>query len=610
MCGIAGAINLPDIKNAKDTLAHRGPDSFGIWEEGNVFLVHRRLAILDLSSAGHQPMEFENLVISYNGEVYNYKEIRSELKKSGYSFQSRTDTEVILKAYHYWGATCVKKFNGMFAFGIYHKDSGKMYVARDQVGIKPLYYFHKNEVFAFGSELKAFPKAIKEEVNIAGLIKFLILSYIPAPDTAYQNVFKLEPGHYLEFENEEIKTTKYWSFSDKNTHQSNYHISSYEDAINLIEEKLKASVAMQLVADVPVGSFLSGGVDSSLITALAQAQSPTPIKTYAMGFAEKAFDESPFAEEVAKHLKTEHTTLTFSPKDLIEMTESYDYYFDEPFGDSASLPLSVLCKKAKEQGITVALSGDGGDELFLGYDRYQFATKYYDLFKNKPAILRSLVTSLFKISKNDRALKMIYPIKFPSMINFYQLLYTCIKPWDIKSAIKKEVLVNEFGNTGVDIYDVLNLQKEHLVSEKDLAEIDLLRNLPDDMLTKADRASMRYSLEMRVPILDREILEISAALPNEFLLHEGVKKSILKDILYKYVPKHLIDRPKRGFTVPIALWLRNELRQEVESLPNDLPDFINSSFVVKIIDEHLNLGRNHSYIIWNLLRLAKFTKSV
>lgn len=605
MCGIAGAINLPEIVKAKELLKHRGPDSFGIYEENNVCLIHRRLAILDLTLAGHQPMLFEDLVIVYNGEIYNFLEIKNDLINHGYIFDSLTDTEVVLKAYHCWGRECVSKFNGMFAFCIYNKAKNSFFIARDKIGIKPLYYYHVDDVFAFGSELKVFPKNILKW-NEKSLIQFLVLSYIPAPSSVYDSVFKLEPGCFLEFEKERLSITRYWSSLDTSTHNK-YEISDYNQALNLVEGELKKSVKMQMVADVNIGCFLSGGVDSSLMAALAQQNSVQPIETYSMGFPEKEYDESGYAKDVADHLKTNHHTLHFTPHDLLELIDDYDFYFDEPFGDSASLPLSILCKKAKEQGITVALSGDGGDELFLGYDRYTFATKYFDMFKNKSKFLRTVISTGFSLSKNDKALKMIYPVKNPSLLNFYQLMYTCIKPWDLNEALMPGVLEKNFNTEEVSVFDILNLNKDISISnEKDLSNLDILRNLPDDMLTKSDRASMRFSLELRVPLLDSNVVEISRAISNDLLLKDGVKKSILKDILNKYVPKTLIDRPKKGFTVPLMEWFRGELKGEILALKDGLPEFINKRYVEKLVNEHINQGRNHSYTLWNLLRLKKF----
>jgi asparagine synthase (glutamine-hydrolysing) len=606
MCGIAGAIKLPEINKAKEVLTHRGPDSFGIYEQDDVCLVHRRLAIVDLSEAGHQPMFFKDLIITYNGEIYNFQAIKQELISNGYSFNSHSDTEVILKAYDCWGHKCLLKFNGMFAFCIFNKTTKSFFVARDKIGIKPLYYYHNDDVFAFGSELKVFPAQILARKNEKALLQFLVLGYITAPDSAYRNVFKLEPGSYLEFKEGKLTMHKYWSPIDKSTHQP-YHINQYEDALEIVEQVLQRAVKMQMVADVNVGCFLSGGVDSSLIAALAQKNSAIPIKTYSMGFKEKGFDESGYAREVANHLKTDHHTLTFSPDDLLELINDFDFYFDEPFGDFASLPLSILCKKAREQGITVALSGDGGDELFLGYERYSFATRYYNLFKNQPKFLRQLLVEGLKLSKNDKALKMVYPLSNPTLLNFYQVYATSLKPWDIDQAIDKDFLREIYGKEEINIYDILNLTPDVKVeNEKDLSNIDILWNLPDEMLTKSDRASMRFSLELRVPLLDANLMEISRAIPNHLLLKGGVKKSIIKDILAKHVPKPLFDRPKRGFSVPIGLWFRNQLKSDLLDLAQGLPHFIKKGYVNQLVHEHLNLGRNHSYTLWNLMRIKKF----
>jgi len=609
MCGIAGSVNMPAIIRAKEVLEHRGPDSFGVYHEHDVCLVHRRLAIVDLTDAGHQPMLFNELVITFNGEIYNFHSIREELLQKGYSFQSHSDTEVILKAYDCWGNQCLSKFNGMFAFCIYNTKTKSFFVARDKIGIKPLYYYHKDNVFAFGSELKVFPSSILSHKNEKALLQFLVLGYITAPHSAYKNVYKLPQGSYLEFQNHEVKITKYWSAIDQSTHLV-YQINSYQHALELVEEKLQQAVEMQMVADVNVGCFLSGGVDSSLIAALAQKASPVRVKTYSMGFNEKGFDESGYAAAVAGHLKTDHQNLSFVPEDLLELISDFDYYFDEPFGDFASLPLSILCKKAKEEGITVALSGDGGDELFLGYERYTFATRFNGLFENKPEFLRHWFTSALRLTNKEKALKMIYPIDNPSLLNFYQVYATSVKPWDLHQVVNKDFLRKHFGKEEITIDDILDIPADFLLqNEKDLSNIDLLWNLPDEMLTKSDRASMRFSLELRVPMLDASLIEISRAIPNHLLLKDGRKKSILKDILAKHVPKALFDRPKRGFSVPISLWFRNELKGELLTLNEGLPPFINKAYVNQLVHEHLYLNRNHSYTLWNLMRIKKFYSS-
>jgi asparagine synthase (glutamine-hydrolysing) len=606
MCGIAGAVNMPAIISAKEVLEHRGPDSFGTYQEQDVCLVHRRLAIVDLTDAGHQPMFFKELVITFNGEIYNFQSIRQELVEKGYSFHSHSDTEVILKAFDCWGNLCLSKFNGMFAFCIFNTKTKSFFVARDKIGIKPLYYYHRENVFAFGSELKVFPSSILSHKNEKALLQFLVLGYMTAPHSAYQNVYKLAPGCYLEYQNGELNITKYWSAIDQSTH-SPHQINNYQNALALVEEELQRAVEMQMVADVNVGCFLSGGVDSSLIAALAQKTAPVPIKTYAMGFKAQGFDESGYATAVAGHLKTAHQNLTFEPEDLLELITDFDFYFDEPFGDFASLPLSILCKKAKEQGITVALSGDGGDELFLGYERYTFATRFHRLFKNKPELLRHWFTSALRLTNREKALKMIYPINNPTLLNFYQVYATSVKPWDLHLVVDKDFLRKHFGKENITMYDILDIPADFpLENEKDLSNIDLLWNLPDEMLTKSDRASMRFSLELRVPMLDASLIEISRAIPNHLLLKDGVKKSILKDILAKHVPNALFDRPKRGFSVPLALWFRNELKDELLTLNEGLPSFINKGYVNQLIHEHLNLGRNHSYTLWNLMRIKKF----
>lgn len=581
-----GEYNLPQIAlSMRDTLIHGGPDDGGIYIEPQqgLALAHRRLSILDLSPLGHQPMEFENLVITYNGEVYNFKEIRNELENLGYTFKSNTDTEVVLKAFHKWGINAVHKFRGMFAFAVWDKKKKELILVRDKIGVKPLYWYFKEGLFMFSSELKAFPKhpKFKKQLNLKGLTLYLQYGYITAPYTIFENTYKLLPGYYLKVDSKgNIKINPYWEienfFLKGIAEKEKWLKRNEEELTEELEGLLTESFKLRMVADVPIGMFLSGGIDSSLVCALLTKEGYR-LKTFTIGFYEKKYNEAPYAKKIAQHLGTEHYELYCTPREAYEIIPKLPEIYDEPFGDSSAIPTFLVSKLAKSQ-VKVSLSADGGDEQFCGYTRYIFTFNKITKLANFP--LKDLVVKILEILGVDNLYKLykIFSFILPKYTNTRDKIEKLIKILKEKDPIRaydtslKYFLAKDFKNLiKIDLpledhlFKVKTLQKKTNLSKSDLLTLlmyyDLKTYLPDDILVKVDRATMEVALEGREPFLDHKILEWSTQLPTELKYKNGKTKYILRKILYKYLPQELVDRPKQGFGVPIYEWFRNELKE-------------------------------------------------
>jgi len=601
MCSILGYFNTKltydEIVKQNFIMSHGGPNNSTVKEfklkNKNLFMCHNRLSIQDLATHANQPMENEKYVIVFNGEVYNHLEIRKELKFN--QFKTNSDTETLLHAFTEFGIEkAIEKFIGMFAIGLFDKLENKLYLIRDRVGIKPLYWTYKNNEFAFTSELKGLSSHLRMNTSNKALIQFMTFGYIPGNNSYYEDINKLKPGHYLVFDGEIVNIKRYWDLP-KDKVNIGFH-----EACERTEELIRSSIKYRLLADVEVGSFLSGGVDSSLVSAIIQQESNQKVKTFSMGFEDKTYDESVYAKEVANYIKSDHYEYRFGVKDVFNLLDTLDIYYDEPFGDASSLPMMLLSQKTKEQ-VSVVLSGDGGDELFLGYDRYSFTQNYYNKLSKLPQSLRSILSLLGKYSGQDKLRKMSYPLKNLNEENLYSLLYSSTKPWELSSLFDKEFLKESFGDSHPSLLNIAEYQFDGKDIIDNLSRLDFNRYLPDDILTKVDRASMAYSLEARVPLLDHRIVEFAYMLPSEVKLTNG-PKSILKEILYKQVPRKLIDRPKRGFSVPLKYWFRNELKSAVYDKINSLDDRFNKKYLMKIFNEHQK-GRNFEYVLWNILRL-------
>ncbi len=563
MCGITGFIsprfNREQLQSYTQTVEHRGPDAQGLYfeESGNFHLGlgHRRLAIIDLSAAGNQPMFSHDgrYVIIYNGEVYNFREIRDE-KLSGLSWNSTSDTEIILELFSRYGPDCFQWLNGMYAIAIWDTLEKKLILSRDPLGIKPLHFYMKDDVMVFASELKVIKKAIPSlEINYDILPGFLHMGYIAHPNTIYKDVIKLSAGSWAEFTvNKENKILfreqSFWKVQDK---ISNRIIKDESIAKKMLNDLVEDSVQKQLVSDVPIGTFLSGGIDSSLVTAMA-ARVSQRVKTFSIAVVDGKVNEAPFAAAVAKHLKTEHYELPISQKEMLEMVPGFLNVYDEPFCDSSAFP-TLLVSKLARQYVTVALSGDGGDELFLGYNTYKWAKRLqHPLLKLASPVLHAGSKTLS--SRYKRAGKLFEKHK---SAHFKSHLFS-----QDQYFFSEKELRNILIDRKVDVSPInYNFNGRQLDPREQASFWDIENYLKDDLLVKVDRASMQYSLETRVPLLDYRIVEFALNLSTDLKIHKnGTMKYLLKQVLYDYVPKELLDRPKWGFSIPLVKWLKTDLK--------------------------------------------------
>ncbi len=625
MCGISGFIDFKSssnneiLRNMTDVLHHRGPDDSGYSLYNNqqnnyqIGLGHRRLSILDLSTHGHQPMQFEDIEIVYNGEVYNFNEIKEELTKFGYSFHSESDTEVIIKAYHKWGMKALHKFNGMFALTIFDKKKGKVFIIRDRAGIKPLFWYVKDNIILFASELKSFhqhPK-FKKQINTNSLALFLQYQYIPEPHSIFENCFKLKAGHYLEItlKDKSVVEHKYWDVID--AYNKPKLDMSEEEATNETEKILKSAFEYRMVSDVPVGIFLSGGYDSSLVTAILQKDRTQKLKTFTIGFHEKGYDETPYAKAVATHLGTDHTEYYCTQKDALEIIPKLSNIYDEPFSDASSIPTTLVSQLARKD-VTVALSADGGDEIFAGYDKYALSSQYYNLFSKIPKFTHSPILSLMEkvnpnnipVAKNSFNFATKYEkaknmLKSENCVEVMQNVAHQITDYELKNIIKNSF---KLPTTNYECASLLNHTNDNI--DRMLA-IDYKTYMLDDILTKVDRATMSVSLEGREPLLDYRIIEFAASLPSKYKYKNSSTKHILKAITHRYIPKELMDRPKMGFGVPLIEWFKDELKEyfliylDEERLRRE--GIFNAKEVVWMRDKYLRGEKVNVETLWSLL---------
>lgn len=565
MCGICGFITKRRVdeyalKKMNDTIKYRGPDDEGFyfdysdgWEIG---LAQRRLSVIDLSEGGHQPMlsDDNSIVAVYNGEIYNFEEIKRELIEKGYKFKSKSDTEVIVYGFKEWGIDCIKKFNGMFAVVIYDKHNKEIYFIRDRMGVKPLYYYYNNQDLVFGSELKPIMKYpfFCKEIDISSLNLYLAHQYIASPKTIFKHTYKLEPGEILKFKDGQISTFKYWDIIEKYNNRV-VEDKSFDEHRDELEDLIRDSVTKRMIADVPVGTFLSGGIDSSLISALAQKNRMNPIDTFTIGFYEDKYNEANEAKEIAKILGTNHHEEYCSIKDAKDLIYDIPKYYDEPFADSSQLPTMLVSRIAKQK-VTVALSGDGGDELFCGYNSYD-----YMLLQQKCIPLGKLFKNIYQLHTTGSK----YAWKLGKLLRCDSEEAAVII--DYKNSNDIIAAFSEEKPTIFKKYDMTNRLNTKNIQEKRMV-LDMTTYLPDDILTKVDRASMRYSLEARTPFLDCRVVEKSFGIPHIYKYNSGSKKDILKEILYKYVPKEIMDRPKKGFAIPLNKWLHIDLFKLIDEL--------------------------------------------
>lgn len=598
MCGIYGTTKRYDaaILNKKLCRAQfRGPDFSTYKDYGSVVLGHNRLAIIDLDPRSNQPFDYGHTSIVFNGEIYNFNSLKETLSKKGYIFSTTSDTEVICAAYMAYGTDCVNYLNGMFSFVLYDKQKNILFGARDRLGKKPFYYYHNGKDFEFASQPSQIAIAQKLTVDQTAINDFFLWGYIPQPKSIWKEIRKLPPGYYLTYrlDSGQLSTTKYW---DLDYSWENKFTGTFAEAKEELSALLADAVKIRMIADVPLGIFLSGGVDSSLVAAYA-CQAVDKVKTFSVKFDEKRFDESGYAQQVASHLGTEHHVIECNYNEGIELIENITTYYDEPFADSSAVPSMLLAKHTRKH-VTVALSGDAGDEAFLGYGRYNWIKKKSRLFI-VPQIFRQGVAALINLSPNYRHKLIAKGIGHKSVESLYvKMLGGLDKSW--------------VTNNDLFLPDDLNmvLRSRKPLLEK-MSDFDIKTYLDGDINTKVDRASMAFSLETRAPLMDYRIIEFSRRLPTEFKFDlEGNQKKILKEVLYEHVPAEMFNRPKSGFTMPFEEWFRKDLRPYVLDMLSEKNlkniDGINIRRAKEIVQEHMSGRCNHYPSIWKLLVLSQW----
>lgn len=640
MCGISGYISKKRITKEQlqvmnDTMYHRGPDDSGVeiydGKDGYIIgFAQRRLAIQDLSPLGHQPMHSSNgrISIVFNGEIYNFLELKKEL--SDYPFKSNCDTEVIIAAYLKWGIDMVDHIHGMFAIALYDRETDNVYLIRDRIGKKPLFYYLDGENIVFASELKPIFKCphFTPVINKSILSRYLYQQYIGSFDTVFENTYKLEPGTVLTFCKGQITKRKYWDINEVYKRLSKDQVTDYGQAKAELKELLKKSVADRMIADVPLGTFLSGGYDSSLITAIAQEISDKPVKTFCIGFNEEGYNEAQYAKEIASYLGCDHTEYYISEKEMFDLVESIPKYYDEPFADDSQIPSMLVCSVAKKD-VTVALSGDGGDEFFCGYNVYDYVRKAQSL-----DAIGAISYGLGQIPTPGKRLLDRYPVKVRSIaLNRNKDAKTQLtSPFYVDASYgfvygfdgKRAYVDSEFGKDSNIFDDSTRSVRYHMERAMDIKDyqirrmlLDMNTYLPEDILVKMDRASMKYSLENRCPIMDTRVMEYSFRLPHSFKYHNGDKKHILKDIVYDYIPRQMLERPKTGFAAPVDKWLRGPLKEQLMSFSDSAfiknQGLFDSDYVSDFFNRYLaredtghGSGNNLSKIAWPFFVFQKW----
>ena len=618
------------VHNMVDTIRYRGPDDFGVWcdDTARIGLGHARLSIIDLSPEGHQPMVSSSgrYVLSYNGEVYNFADLRSELEVTGSKFRGHSDTEVILTAFEQWGLEkAVQRLVGMFAFALWDRVERKLTLARDRIGEKPLYYGWCGNTFVFGSELKALAAHPNwsGEVDRGALACFMRYAYVPLPHSIYAGIRKLIPGTFIVLSETDKagcwpQPQTYWSALEASSQQDLCNVSEHL-AVDELEALLRRAIRGQMLADVPLGAFLSGGVDSSTIVALMQAQSSRPIKTFSIGFREAEYDETLHAKAVAAHLGTEHTEFYVSSQDALDVIPRLPSIYDEPFGDSSAIPTHLVARLAR-QHVTVALSGDGGDELFGGYNRYFWGRSIWGRIGPLPIGFRKLIGRALtgvppeRWDKVGGSLRNILP-KDLRMATLGDKIHKLAGIIDVENPAELyRRLVSQHWNPsslviGTEESSIWADEQVRGLNRQDVTERmmfhDLVGYLADDILTKVDRAAMSVSLETRVPMLDHRVVEFSWRLPLHMKIRNGQGKWIVRQVLDRYVPRQLIERPKMGFGIPLDSWLRGPLREWAEDLLDERrirhEGYFHSGPIREKWHEHLSGQRSWQYWLWNVL---------
>jgi asparagine synthase (glutamine-hydrolysing) len=623
MCGIAGFADFNKKTNEEQlakmscALPHRGPDGQGVFfHEGpnaHVGLGHRRLSIIDLSAAANQPMHYKSWHLIFNGEIYNYNEVREELIKLGHQFHTHSDTEVILHCWEEWGEKSMERWRGMYAIVIFDENRQELICIRDRAGVKPFHYYWNNDLFLFASELKALvahPDFLKY-VNRDAVASFLQYGYVSSPHCIYNHTHKLPPGHLLRFDlsSKNISTSRYWNVYDY-YNKPKLKI-DLKEAVDETEKILSESFQYRMVADVPVGVFLSGGYDSSCVTALLQKNTSDKIRTFTIGTTDKKLNEAPFARQIAEHLGTDHTEYYCTPREALEIIPQLPYYYDEPFADSSAIP-TILVSRLARKNVTVALSADAGDEIFAGYNRYDYISRYGNKLRAIPASFRKMAAAVMdnissesipvlrnRYNFHSRYDKLKNLLHNPSPSELLKNLSQVFNQRDIERlfvpVVNELPTAHESRELLPDYYDPLSF----------MMAVDYQTYMVDDILQKVDRATMSASLEGREPFLDQHIIEWAAQLPSDYKYHDGQKKYILKQIVHKYIPREMMERPKMGFGIPVGTWLSKELKDLVQEYLSDESldrhGLFHKAEVRKLVNEFFN-GRTEKYLkIWYLL---------
>ncbi|MGB1448868.1 MAG: asparagine synthase (glutamine-hydrolyzing) [Flavobacteriaceae bacterium] len=598
MCGIY-LTNIPleeeKLEAKLKGISHRGPDFTGILQQDNLSFGHTRLSILDLDPRSNQPMIHEDFILVYNGEIYNYQAIKKELQELGETFSTQGDSEVLLIGYKRWGKDLVHKLNGMFAFSIYDKKKKVIFSARDRLGVKPFYYSWDNGLFEICSQIK--PMAANKTIDQEALEIYLQTGYVPSPWSIYNEVRKLKPGYCMTIKlaTKEIELKQYWELQPPQ-----YSTLSYQEAKEKLNELLKDSVKIRLQSDVPFGSFLSGGIDSALVSAIANKLENGNLKTFTIGFDNPEYDESKLAKTFSKIIGSSHQETVCSAKDLIDLFPTFFETYGEPFADSSAIP-SLLLNKTTKPHVTVALSGDGGDESFLGYNHFDWSFKFKLIFK-LPYVLRRLITSIIPFNWFGKRGQGIHNIlNYKTFDNFIEGIFTGYGPLLLKS--KKLDWLQEF-----ELFKFLSNQPLQRA-----ADLNIKLWLENDSNVKVDRASMAYGVEVRSPFLDYRVIEFARTLPISYRFKNGKRKRILRDILNDYIPENVFDVPKKGFAIPLAQWMRNELKEDIKfHLTDEFLDSINGLNVKRVknfMRLHFANKGDYSAYIWRVYVLSKWFKN-
>ncbi|MFQ5636708.1 MAG: asparagine synthase (glutamine-hydrolyzing) [bacterium] len=615
MCGICGVtffdrerlVNEHIVERMCEVIRHRGPDEGGLKIQGHVGIGMRRLSIIDLVT-GRQPISNEDgrIWIVFNGEIYNHQELRQELEKKGHRFRTHCDTEAIVHAYEEYGEDCPKKLNGMFGFAIWDQKKQSLFLARDRLGIKPLYYYLDSEKFAFGSELKSILQVpgVPREVDLQALDMYLTFEYVPSPHSIFKGIFKLPPGQSLTLRDGKIQLREYWDL-----HYDEKQVDERQLCEQLVE-LLQDAVKIRLMSDVPLGAFLSGGIDSSAIVALMSRAMDRPVKTFSIGFKEATYNESDYARIVANHYKTEHHEFTIETHAL-ELTEKLIRHLDEPFGDFSIFPTYLVSQIARDY-VTVALSGDGGDELFGGYDTY-LANRAANIYAKVPSFARRNIIEKFlnKIPPTEkkkglinRAKRFVEGMRLPADLKHTRWMIF------LQETEKASLYSNEMRThlKDFDSFEFIRRSFKRVNSNDDLNRqlyVDIKTYMVDDILVKVDRMSMASSLEARVPLLDHRFVELTASIPGTLKLHGRQTKHIFKKAMQPLLPPQILSRGKEGFSIPIKNWLKEDLKDlmldVLEPARIQQDGFFNPQHVQQLIDEHLSGIENHSHRLWSMM---------